>query len=111
MLRIRIRDPVPFDPWIRDPGWVKIKIRIRDEHPGSYFREFKTNFWVKILTFFDVDGDPDPGIFLTIDPGSGMEKNRYGIHVQYFHVQSPPYLESLSSAPVIQVLSPPISST
>ncbi len=24
VLRIRIRDPVPFfDPWIRDPGWVK----------------------------------------------------------------------------------------
>jgi hypothetical protein len=40
VLRIRIRNPVPFDPWIRDPGWVKkIKIRIRDEHPGSYFQE------------------------------------------------------------------------
>ncbi len=23
MLRIRIRDPVPFDPWMRDPGLVK----------------------------------------------------------------------------------------
>jgi hypothetical protein len=23
MLRIRIRDLVPFDPWIWDPGWVK----------------------------------------------------------------------------------------
>jgi hypothetical protein len=23
VLRIRIRDPVPFDPWIRDPGWVE----------------------------------------------------------------------------------------
>jgi hypothetical protein len=38
---LRIRDPVPFHPslWllccfcIRDPGWVKI--RIRDKHPGS----------------------------------------------------------------------------
>jgi hypothetical protein len=28
-----------FDPWIRDPGLVKkFKIRIQDEHPGSYFR-------------------------------------------------------------------------
>ncbi len=27
-------DPVPF--WPLDAGWVKIKIRIRDEHPGSY---------------------------------------------------------------------------
>ncbi len=26
-----------FDPLIRDPGWEKIQIRIRDEHPGSYF--------------------------------------------------------------------------
>jgi hypothetical protein len=27
---------------IRDPEWVIIKIRIRDEHPGSYFRDGKT---------------------------------------------------------------------
>jgi hypothetical protein len=38
---LQIRDPVPLHPslwllccfWIRDPGWVKI--RIRDKHPGS----------------------------------------------------------------------------
>ncbi len=31
--------------WPLDPGWVKkIKIRIRDEHPGSYFRELRNNF-------------------------------------------------------------------
>jgi hypothetical protein len=30
---------------VRDPGWIKkIKIRIRDEHPGSYFRELRNNF-------------------------------------------------------------------
>jgi hypothetical protein len=29
------------DPWIRDQGWVKIKTWIRDEHPGSYFRELR----------------------------------------------------------------------
>ncbi len=34
VLRIRIRDPVPFwPPWIRDPGRVECSIRIRD--PGS----------------------------------------------------------------------------
>ncbi len=27
-----------FDPWIQDPGWEEIRIRIRDEQPGSYFR-------------------------------------------------------------------------
>jgi hypothetical protein len=32
----------------------------------------KTIFGVKILKFFDADADP--GIFLTLDPGSGMEK-------------------------------------
>ncbi len=43
------------------------EIRIRYEFLGSYFRELK---------FFDADADPDPGIFLTLDPGSGMEKIR-----------------------------------
>jgi hypothetical protein len=33
-----------FEPWIRDPGWVKIRTRIRDEQPGSYFRGFRNNF-------------------------------------------------------------------
>jgi hypothetical protein len=31
-------------------------------------------FWVKILKFFDTD--PGSGIFLTLDPGSGMGKIR-----------------------------------
>jgi hypothetical protein len=44
----------------QDPGWVKIWIR--DEQPGSYFRELRNNFWVKILKFLDAD------------PGYGMEK-------------------------------------
>jgi hypothetical protein len=34
-----------LDHWIRDPGWVKYRIRIRDGQPGSYFREFGNNFW------------------------------------------------------------------
>jgi len=45
-----------FDPWIRDPGWVEVSIRIRDEQPGSYFLELRNHFfWVKILKFFDAD--------------------------------------------------------
>jgi hypothetical protein len=43
--------------------------KIRDEQPGSYFRELKTIFWVKILKFSVVD----PG-WKNSDPGSGMEK-------------------------------------
>jgi hypothetical protein len=42
-----------FDPWIRNPGWVKKiknRVRIRDEHPRSYFRELRNNFlmWIRI---------------------------------------------------------------
>jgi hypothetical protein len=44
---------------IRDLGWAKIKIRIGDELPGSYFRELKKQFLgLKILKFFDADADP-----------------------------------------------------
>jgi hypothetical protein len=42
----------------------KIKIRGLDKHPGSYIRELRNNFWVKILEFFDEDPDKknsDPG--------------------------------------------------
>jgi hypothetical protein len=46
-------------------------IRIRHEHSGSYFRELRINFWVKIpvLKFFDADPDPGSEIFFTLDPG------------------------------------------
>jgi hypothetical protein len=36
-------------------------ITIRDEHPGSFFRELRNNFRVKILKFFDMDPDPRSG--------------------------------------------------
>ncbi len=85
--------------------------------PDHIFDSLETNFWVKILKFFDVNADPDPGIFLILDPWSELSFSatlvEYGMvgKFRYFHIQFPPYLESLSSAPVIQVLSPPISST
>jgi hypothetical protein len=44
---LRIRDPGSgafLTPWIRDPGWVKTRIRIRDEQHGSYFQELRNNF-------------------------------------------------------------------
>jgi hypothetical protein len=52
------------------------EIRIRDEHFGSYFRELRNKYLVKILKFFDVD--PGSGNILTLDPGSGIRngKNR-----------------------------------
>jgi hypothetical protein len=50
----------------------KIRIRIRDEQPGANFREqisesLETNFWVKILKFFD--GNPGSEIWNPFDPG------------------------------------------
>jgi hypothetical protein len=67
-----VADPDPgsgafVTPWIRDPGWVKNQIRIRDEHPRSYFPQRLENFFVKILNSMMWD----PESFL-----SGMEKIR-----------------------------------
>jgi hypothetical protein len=52
VLRIRIRDPVLFNLWIRvpDPGFGWKKIQIRDEYPGSYFLR-TYSFGLKILKF------------------------------------------------------------
>ncbi len=61
VLRIRIRDPVPFDPWIRDPGWVESQ-----HYPG----------WTTRIIFSRVSKpffDADPG---WRQFGSGMEKSR-----------------------------------
>jgi hypothetical protein len=47
-------------------------IRIRDEQPGSYFRELRNHFLelkYRYLKFFDAD------------PGSGMEKFESGINI------------------------------
>jgi hypothetical protein len=56
---------------IRDPGWEKVSIRIRDEKPGSYFLELRNHFFaflgVKILKFFDGIRDGKKS-----DPGSGI---------------------------------------
>jgi hypothetical protein len=42
-------------------------IRILDEHPRSYFRELRKQFFgLKIHKFFDAD--PGSGNFLTLDP-------------------------------------------
>jgi hypothetical protein len=55
---------------VADPGFGIRDISgsgIRDEHPGSYFREFRKIFRIKILKFFDAN--PGSGIFLTRDSG------------------------------------------
>jgi hypothetical protein len=57
VLRIRIRDPVLFDTWIRDPGWKKIQ-----DHFSESIEQF---FGLKILKFFNADLEPGSGIFLT----------------------------------------------
>jgi hypothetical protein len=75
VLRIRIRCLF----LLLDPGWVKktgtgSRIRIRDDQPGSYFRELRIQFfWVKMLKLFDSD------------PGSGMGKIRIRIRIRDKH--------------------------
>jgi hypothetical protein len=75
VFRIRIR--CLFDPGNRDPGWVTIKIRIRDPD-----RDLETNFWLKLLVYFMVkilkffDADADPGSENIFGPGSGIKKIR-----------------------------------
>jgi hypothetical protein len=54
-----------------NPGWVKIRIRIRDEQPVSYFRERRNNFWVKYLNSLMQIRGPEWKQF-----GSGMGKIR-----------------------------------
>jgi hypothetical protein len=47
----------------------KSRSGLRGKLHGSYFRELRNNFWLKILKFFDADPDPPgSGIFLTMDP-------------------------------------------
>jgi hypothetical protein len=47
VLRIRIRDPVPFSP--RDPGWVKSGSGSGMNNPDHISESIETFFWVKIL--------------------------------------------------------------
>ncbi len=68
VLRIRIWDPVPL--WPLDPGSGLGKNRIRDDQPGSYFRELRNQF----LKYFNyLIGIRDPGWKKF---GSGMENIR-----------------------------------
>jgi hypothetical protein len=46
----------------------------------------ETIFWVKILIFCDADADP--GIFLTLDPGSGWKKIRIRDPVKTFRIRN-----------------------
>jgi hypothetical protein len=56
----------------------KVSIRIRDEQPGSYFRELINHFFgVKILKFFDAD--PESGIETVRIRDPGWKKVGSGI--------------------------------
>jgi hypothetical protein len=46
------------------------------DKPGHISESLETIFWVKILKSFDAYSEPGSVIFLTLDPGSGMEKIR-----------------------------------
>jgi hypothetical protein len=64
-----------FDPWIRDPGWVKNQDPVRDgkksgsgsgmNNPDHISESLETIFGLKILKFF------------YSDPGSGIRDGKY----------------------------------
>jgi hypothetical protein len=72
---LRIRDPVPFltpGSGNRDSGCVKHQDRDPRYGSGMNIPDHISESLETILKFFD----PDPGIFLTLDLDSGMEKIR-----------------------------------
>jgi hypothetical protein len=74
-------DPDPGSGAFLTPGsgmGKKSRSGFRDEHPGSYIRD-KQFFGLKILKFLYADSYPGSGIFLTLDPGSWMEKFGSGV--------------------------------
>ncbi len=60
--------------WVRDGKKFGSVMSISDHISES----LETIFWVKL---FDADPDPGSGIFLTLDPGSRMEKFGSGINI------------------------------
>jgi hypothetical protein len=88
VLRIRIRDPVSFGPCIQNPdlgsGMENPWSGMRDEHPGSYFRELSNNFLgKKYLNSLSIQSS-GAGIRCFFDLGSGIrdEKSGSGIRDQ-----------------------------
>jgi hypothetical protein len=72
---LRIRNPMPLDPGI---GMCKKSgsgsmIRIRDEQPGSCFRELRNNFCLFKIHFMMWIQDSGSGIWDEKKIGSGME--------------------------------------
>ncbi len=67
---LRIRDPLLFCPWIRDPKWKKSRSGKRVKHLGSYFRRAYRQ--LKMFIFLCQFSVADPS------PGSDMEKARSG---------------------------------
>ncbi len=73
-----IRNPVLFDPWIRDPVWVNYRnpdpgFRIGMNNPAHISGSLETIFWLKYLNSLMRirDGkNSDPG-WKNSDPGSG----------------------------------------
>jgi hypothetical protein len=82
VLRIRIPDQESdafFDHWIWDPGWVKVEIRISDEHPGSYFRELRNSFLVENTSILLWGSGSGIRNLLTLDPGSEIRDGKIRI--------------------------------
>ncbi len=85
VLRIRIRDQVPF--WPPEPGSVMGRKSaswsgIRDEQPGSYFLELRNHFWgLKYLNSLMRIRDQGSGMETVRIRDSGLKKGGSGINI------------------------------
>jgi hypothetical protein len=66
----------------------KITIRIRDPDgmniPDHISESLETLFWFNLLKLFDADAHPDPGIFVTLNPRSGIRDKHSGYAIMLF---------------------------
>jgi hypothetical protein len=82
---ISVADPDPESGAFLTPGSgdvykIRIRIRIGDEQPGSYFQELRHSFLVKILKFFAADPESFlPWIRYLFYPGSGIREEKIRI--------------------------------
>jgi hypothetical protein len=70
-------------------------IRFWDEQPGSYIRELRNNFWVKILKFFDAAPDQGSGIKNLYEPGSGIGDGKNSDPGSVISIPDPQHRNSL----------------
>jgi len=70
-----------MDLWIQDPGWKKTRSGSGINISDNFSKSLETVFWVKNSLMRIQIWDQGSQIFLSLDPGSGMEKFGSGINI------------------------------